>query len=112
MPVIGNFAIINPNVTDTGEPFCVVPKGGPAAGGTLKIACKVAGAHTVAVSCQQDVVHTIDPKYIKDMYYTDTQEVEVGTSMSGWWNATKGGENPIIPKMSVAGVVYENLPPR
>lgn len=60
IPVFGNLAIFNPSITDTGEPFCVelVPES------TLVIACKVAGTHTVAVSYQQDVVHTLDPKYI------------------------------------------------
>lgn len=69
IPVFGNFAIFEPNVTDTGEPFVfsVEPAGDVV---WIAIACKVAGTHTVAVSYQQDVVHTLDPKYIKDMYYT------------------------------------------
>ena len=60
VPAFGNLAISNPSVTDTGEPFCVTP--GPK--DTFVIGCKVAGTHTVAVSYQQDVVHTLDPKYI------------------------------------------------
>lgn len=63
IPVFGNFAIVNPSVTDTGEPFVfsVKPVGDDV---VIVIACKVAGTHTVVVSYQQDVVHTLDPKYI------------------------------------------------
>lgn len=85
IPVFGNFAIANPSVTDTGEPF-VFSFGGVELG--IAIGCKVAGTHTVAVSCQQDVVHTLDPKYIKDMYYTGSEEmniagVQIGTTYDG-----------------------------
>lgn len=66
LPVLGNFAIANPNATDTGEPFCVTLEVAPNAGAILTIGCKVAGAHTVAVSCQQDVVHKIDGKFLPD----------------------------------------------
>lgn len=110
MPFFGNFAIANPDVTDTGEPFFVAANT-PNGEGPWDIICEVAGTHTVAVSCQQDVVHTIAPKYIKDMYHAEMRESEVGTAMSGWWNVTSGGSNPVIPKMSVGGVVYENLSP-
>lgn len=63
IPVFGNFAIVNPSVTDTGEPFVfsAEPVGDDV---VIVIACKVAGTHTVVVSYQQDVVHTLDPKYI------------------------------------------------
>jgi hypothetical protein len=111
IPVFGNLAISNPDIPDTGEPFCVTPNKNPHGGNTLLIGCKVAGTHTVAVSYQQDVVHTLDPKYIKDMYHAEMRESKVGTDMSGWWNVTSGGSNPVIPKMSVGGVVYENLSP-
>ena len=70
IPVFGNLAIANQSGTDTGEPFCVTP--GPE--DALAIGCKVAGTHTVAVSYQQDVVHTLDHKYIKDMYYAESEE--------------------------------------
>lgn len=111
IPFFGNFAIANPNATDTGEPFFFGPTRTPNAGAILDIVCKVAGTHTVAVGYQQDVVHTIAPKYIKDMYHAEMRESEVGTAMSGWWNVTSGGSNPVISKMSVGGVVYENLSP-
>lgn len=85
IPVFGNLAISNPSLTDTGEPFCVAPRPED----TFVIGCKVAGTHTVAVSYQQDVVHTLDPKYIKDMYYAESEEqplvpeVEIDTSWNG-----------------------------
>lgn len=60
IPAFGNLSIPNPSITDTGEPFCVTP----GLKDTFVIGCKVAGTHTVAVSYQQDVVHTLDPKYI------------------------------------------------
>lgn len=86
IPAFGNFAIVNPSVTDTGEPF--IFSLGLTENAMIKIACKVAGTHTVAVSCQQDVVHTLDPKYIKDMYYSASEEkniagVQIGTTYDG-----------------------------
>lgn len=84
IPVFGNLAMFNPDMTDTGEPFCVELNRKD-----LWIGCKVAGTHTVAVSCQQDVVHTLDHKYIKDMYYAESEEqplvpeVEIDTSWNG-----------------------------
>lgn len=65
IPVLGNLAISNPDLTDTGEPFCVTP-GNLDVGDTLWIGCKVAGTHTVAVNYQQDVVHKIDGKFLPD----------------------------------------------
>ena len=50
--------------------------------------------------------------YVKNRtHYTETQEYEVGTAISGWWDVTNGGSNPIIPKMSFCGVVYKDLVP-
>ena len=63
--LMGNLAISNPDLTDTGEPFCVTP-GNLDVGDTLWIGCKVAGTHTVAVNYQQDVVHKIDGKFLPD----------------------------------------------
>lgn len=65
IPVLGNLAISNPDLTDTGEPFCVTPENLDV-GDTLWIGCKVAGTHTVAVNYQQDVVHKIDGKFLPD----------------------------------------------
>lgn len=67
IPVFGNFAMLDPNVTDTGEPFCVTPGRSTEVRETLTIGCKVAGTHTVAVSYQQDVAHRLDPKYIGEI---------------------------------------------
>ena len=65
IPVFGNFAIVNPSVTDTGEPF-VFSVEQAIDDIMIAIACKVAGTHTVAVSYQQDVVHKIDGKFLPD----------------------------------------------
>lgn len=75
----------------------------------MVIACKVAGTHTVAVNYPQDVVHTIDPKYIKDMYYSEIAETIIGYGMNGWAVTTKNEAVP-IPKMAIRGKVYENVP--
>lgn len=64
IPVFGNLAITDSSLTDTGEPFCTSLGEEPGARDILAIACKVAGTHTVAVNYPQDVVHTINPKYI------------------------------------------------
>lgn len=122
IPVFGNLAIIDPNLTDTGEPFCITSD----LKDTFVIGCKVAGAHTVAVSYQQDVVHTLDPKYIKDMYYTNNEErdiegVVIGTTYDGAehdplpfalgqvWNANFGEHNVfsnLEVKQSADGTLY------
>lgn len=65
IPVFGNLAITDSSLTDTGEPFCTSLGEEPGARDILAIACKVAGTHTVAVNYPQDVVHTINPKYIE-----------------------------------------------
>ena len=88
IPAFGNLAITDSSLTDTGEPFLFSVVENSDTGVVLAIACKVAGAHTVAVSYQQDVVHTLDPKYIKDMYYTGSEEkniagVQIGTTYDG-----------------------------
>lgn len=126
IPVFGNLAIHNPSITDTGEPFCVTPGENPDASDTLTIGCKVAGTHTVAVSYQQDVVHTLDPKYIQDMYYTVSEEtsiagVQIGTTYDGTehdplpfalgqvWNANFGEHNTwdnLEVKQSADGTLY------
>lgn len=123
IPVFGNLAIHNPSVTDTGEPFCVTP--GPK--DTFVIECKVAGTHTVAVSYRQDVVHTLDHKYIKDMYYSAIEEKNIaGVQIIGMtydgtehdpipfrlgqvWNANFGEHNnwdDLEVKQSADGTLY------
>lgn len=66
IPIFGNLAIVKPSMTDTGEPFYIGSKT-PNATGPWMIICKIAGTHTVAVIYKQDVVHTIDPKYIGEI---------------------------------------------
>lgn len=109
VPDFGNLAIFNPSSTDTGEPFYILLGQDTDAGNILVIACKVAGTHTVAVNYLQDVVHTIDPKYIKDMYYSEIAETIIGYGMDGWALTTKNEAVP-IPKMAIRGKVYENVP--
>ena len=118
MPIFGNSVLVNPSMPDTCEPFCITPGGNPDVGETLAIRCKVAGTHTVAVSYQQDVVHTLDPKYIKDMYHAET--VETGEAGPFAWakstGATTGagsldGYNLVIPKMSIRATIYESVVP-
>lgn len=95
IPVFGNFAIANPSVTDTGEPF-VFSLGLTENAIMIAIACKVAGTHTVAVSYQQDVVHTLDPKYIKDMYYSASEEKNIaGVQITG--STYDGTEHDPLP---------------
>jgi hypothetical protein len=106
VPAFGNLTLFNPSSTDTGEPFVVLCG---STGGTHRIVCKVAGTHTVAVSIRQDVVHTLDPKYIKDMYYSEVAETVIGYGMDGWAVTTKN-EAVSIPKMAIKGKVYENVP--
>lgn len=104
IPVFGNLAITNPNLTDTGEPFCITS----APDDTFIIGCKVAGTHTVAVNYQQNVVHTLDPKYIKDMYYTETRKKYV-SGYTGFHLATNSKGSFTVEKIRYHGVVYENV---
>ena len=104
IPVFGNLAISNPDIPDTGEPFCITSD----LKDTFVIGCKVAGAHTVAVSYQQDVVHTLDPKYIKDMYYTETRKKYV-SGYTGFHLATESKGSFTVEKIRYHGVVYENV---
>lgn len=66
------------------------------------------GEYSVCVPAH-DVVHTIDPKYIKDMYYSEIAETIIGYGMNGWAVTTKNEAVP-IPKMAIRGKVYENVP--
>ena len=104
IPVFGNLAIPNPDMPDTGEPFCIASE----VKDTLMIGCRVAGTHTVTVSYQQDVVHTLDPKYIKDMYYTETRKKYV-SGYTGFHLATEGKGSFTVEKIRYHGVVYENV---
>lgn len=76
-PVLGNFSLIQPNVPDTGEPFCVFRKKNQ-----LNIGCKTSGTHTITASMQMVVVHTIDHKYIGQISPNDMGDV----SENGIWS--------------------------
>lgn len=93
IPVFGNLAIAQEGSTDTGEPFAFSFRGVELG---IAIGCKAAGTHTVAVSCQQDVVHTLDPKYIKDMYYSASEEKNIaGIQITG--STYDGTEHDPLP---------------
>ena len=65
MAAIGNLSITGAG-SDTGEPFIIVTKGGQ-----IQIATADTGSsHTISISGITISVVKIDPKYIRDMYYT------------------------------------------
>ena len=95
---------------DTGEPFFVSVMSPPGGGDVM------AGAATqsaMEVSCSatfiSDRVHTLDPKYIKDMYYSEEKET-FGTGFDAWQSSLVAG-SPVIYKVRVAGVDYHNVSP-
>lgn len=53
-------------------------------------------------------VKQIDPKYIKDMYYSEITEVVVGTGANNGWFATVKPDGT-IPKLRINGTIYENV---
>lgn len=68
--VCGNLSIKNVG-DDTGEPFLVAMIKHDSSN-TAAIFAREAGTHTITLSYKTDVVHTIDPKFIKDMYHEET----------------------------------------
>lgn len=60
---------------DTGEPFYVDDK---AIYGELG-----SGTHSILLMQNVEAVHTLDPKYIEDMYYTKTKKAEVSSFVIG-----------------------------
>lgn len=68
--VCGNLSIKNVG-DDTGEPFLVSMIKHDSSN-TAAIFAREAGTHTITLSYKTDVVHTIDPKFIKDMYHEET----------------------------------------
>ena len=94
---------------DTGEPFFVIamsPEG-------QDIRAGVATQSAMEVICSAtfvaDKVHTLDPKFIKDMYYAEENEVS-GTGFDAWGASLVAG-SPVIYKVRVAGVDYHNVSP-
>ena len=66
MPVIGNLSIVGPG-SDTGEPFVMGILNGE---GIQIVTPETSASHTVSISEFAQEVVKIDPKYIRDMYYT------------------------------------------
>lgn len=94
---------------DTGEPFFVIvmaPEGEAIYAGVATQSSMEANCSATFIA---DKVHTLDPKYIKDMYYSEEQEVS-GTGFDAW-RASLMGDSPVIYKVRVAGVDYHNVGP-
>lgn len=92
---------------DTGEPFCVY---GFVNNGIVSVALMTQSAMEADCSATfiADKVHTLDPKYIKDMYYSEENEVS-GTGYDAWESSTAA--SPAIYKVRVNGVDYRNVNP-
>ena len=102
----GNRHLWGDDMTDTGEPFCVNiwDDNDP----QLDLALSASdGTHTISATAKQDVVHTIDPKFIKDMYYTEKRRVG-GVGFNGWIAVTNWEAEP-IPELVITGTVYTNV---
>lgn len=56
-----------------------------------------------------DATNNIDPKKIKDMYWSETNEAITGTGFDGWAKAVTMMSGP-IPKVEFKGKIYENIP--
>lgn len=93
---------------DTGEPFCVLVM----APEDERVMAGVATQSAMEANCSAnfiaDKVHTLDPKYIKDMYYSEENEVS-GTGYDAWKSST--AVSPTIYKVRVNGVDYRNVNP-
>ena len=72
MPAIGNLSIAGFG-SDTGEPFLMSIVNGQV---TQIAAADASASHTISISWMVTPVVKIDPKYIRDMYYTDYTEEE------------------------------------
>ena len=68
-PVIGNLAIVGDG-SDTGEPFVMGILNDEVIQGIQIITADTSASHTVSISGVVSEVVKIDPKYIRDMYYT------------------------------------------
>ena len=64
---------------------------------------------TAEIEQEREVVHTLDPKYIEDMYYSEIGEDVIGTGANGWIKVTNY-QAITIPKMAIKGTIYENVP--
>lgn len=72
-PAVGNAHIFDETSEDTGEPFFIeIFDWSTDEGWQVGDICfKASGSYTISAKAYIQVYHTIDPKYIKDMYYTD-----------------------------------------
>ena len=94
---------------NTGEPFFVtvvsLERG--------EVMADVATQSAMEVICSAtfvaDKVHTLDPKFIKDMYYAEENEVS-GTGFDAW-RASLMGDSPVIYKVRVKDVDYSGIGP-
>ena len=93
---------------DTGEPFYVDVL---VYNGAVLIAFMTKSAMEADCSATfvADKVHTLDPKYIKDMYYSEEQEVS-GTGFDAWQSSLIVG-SPVIYKVRVKDVDYSSISP-
>ena len=66
LPAIGNLSIMGPG-SDTGEPFIMVVANGR---GIYIVTADTSASHTFSICVFAQEVVKIDPKYIRDMYYT------------------------------------------
>lgn len=100
---VGNAAIAGADYDDTGEPFIIAFW----FDGDMMFASVIAqalGSHTIAMSWFHDVVHTLDPKYIKDMYYSKTEFSGI-TGYDGWAYITD--QQPVtLPLVEINGKKY------
>lgn len=104
---VGNLSLVVPDGDDSGEPFLIAFSSGLS---SVAIVVKIAGTHTIAVTTVVDVVHTLDHKFIKDMYYSEDVVEEIA-GVNGYEATAAYTESKIIQKVSVAGTIYENLEP-
>lgn len=65
----------------------------------------------LSITVKGPEVHYVDPKYIKDFYFSEKVLRDYPVSVQIWWNLTRGGKSPIIPLIKVAGVQYKELSP-
>ena len=103
----GNMSLAVPDGDDSGEPFLIAF---PSELSSAAIMVKTAGTHTIAIKVTTDVVHTLDHKFIKDMYYSENVVKEIA-GVNGYEATAAYTESKIIQKVSVAGTIYENLEP-
>lgn len=104
---VGNLSLVVPDGDDSGEPFLIAFSSELS---SVAIIAKTAGTHTIAVTTVVDVVHTLDHKFIKDMYYSEDVVEEI-SGINGYMDVVYPTEGMIIKKVSVGGTIYENLEP-